>query len=789
MALSAGNIIDVQTGGSDSNAGFFNPTNANFATDLTTDTNTANTTAPVCSSASYNFAARDVGHWLFVKSGTGWTPGWYQIASVASNKATLTATIGSADLYNSAAATTLGLNTAAGCATVGTPTGGTWSIDYSRSTGAGVAFTDLVIDGTTNTDFTSAANPGGKNFVGNGVNVTSGTGFTVQRVEIVSIPSGVIMRADKSMGTLSSTGGNGNLGGSLATPGQGFAFALGSNTVYLKSGNYTCSNSSNVAGGRITISVSGGDIPTRLVGYQNYRADNSTTRPTLKATANSVNLVTTSGLAILVANIAATINAAETSVVGFSLGGTHVRCENCTATSVATGFTVTSATATVENAEAITCTSNGFSVSAASCIARCYARGGTGSANGFSLVGVGGQTVNCISAGNAGSGFSIGQGGCRLINCTAYNNTSNGFVTSTTPIGTTLANCVAWGNGSDFADGSADAIQRLHICAGSASTFPTECHVGFITLTAAPFIDAAGGDFRLNSTAGGGALLKGLGYPQTYPGLSGVANYPDVGAYQSASVVVSDGAIFAPQGSLGSGTNKATQTTVSTTTGVQIGVGQLAIFVVGSDNEDSADGATALHTSVTVAGHGATKLGEYTNAQGAANAGATVSLWYLVNTTGSTIAAASAIVATATVGKDAKVVQAHLFDWDQTYTVVADGLTTVADDAADPSSITATGTLDVPHLWVRAIAYETSNVAAGVLTPTAGWTSITGTGTTGGADSTNISVRFEYKVSSGTSSGASNPTGVAVDSASVLAGLAATLAGATGARARLLIGI
>src|SRR5579859_4628846 len=80
--------------------------------------------------------------------------------------------------------------------------------DYSQQNAAQVAYTDMVIDGTTNTKFTSALNPVTAAHVGNIINVTSGTGFTVQRVQIVSQAAGVAT-CDKSLGTLSSTGGHG----------------------------------------------------------------------------------------------------------------------------------------------------------------------------------------------------------------------------------------------------------------------------------------------------------------------------------------------------------------------------------------------------------------------------------------------------------------------------------------------------------------------------------------------------------------------------------------------------
>jgi hypothetical protein len=45
--------------------------------------------APEVASASHNFVAADVGHYLHISAGTDWTPGWYAIVSVAANKATL----------------------------------------------------------------------------------------------------------------------------------------------------------------------------------------------------------------------------------------------------------------------------------------------------------------------------------------------------------------------------------------------------------------------------------------------------------------------------------------------------------------------------------------------------------------------------------------------------------------------------------------------------------------------------------------------------------------------------
>src|SRR6185369_16734786 len=154
MAVTAATILEcAATGsdgnaGSDNNAGAFDPaTNvANMLTDLAATVATGN--SPVVTSASYNFVAGDVGSWLFISSGTNWTPGWYKIASVGSNAATLSAAIGAAILY--ATGGPFGLNTAAGCATTASPTSGTGSVDYSQAGTPAVSNTNLASSNGTN---------------------------------------------------------------------------------------------------------------------------------------------------------------------------------------------------------------------------------------------------------------------------------------------------------------------------------------------------------------------------------------------------------------------------------------------------------------------------------------------------------------------------------------------------------------------------------------------------------------------------------------------------------------
>lgn len=295
MALSASGIFEINSAATASNVnpGYFNPANANMATDLTTDDNTANTNSPVCSSASYNFVAGDVGHRVYVKSGTDWTPGWYLIASVASNKATLSAAVGEAEQESNRRIIT---NTVAGCATVGTPTNGTWTIDYSRSTASPFASTDLAsANGTTNPSaITSATNPFTIAMVGNGLRVTAGTNWTVAWHEIVSV-SGTTATIDKAAGAAASiSSGTGKVGGALSLASTFdddlFELILGTDTAamrwFVKNGTYTLGEAVGVAN----------DITTKsqacIEGYATMRGDRPTgsTRPTFATGANGITI-------------------------------------------------------------------------------------------------------------------------------------------------------------------------------------------------------------------------------------------------------------------------------------------------------------------------------------------------------------------------------------------------------------------------------------------------------------------------------------------------------------------
>lgn len=283
MALAAASIFEINSAATASNVngGGFNPENANMMSDLTTDPNTANTSAPVCSSATYNFAAGDVGHWLFIKSGTSWTPGWYQIASVADNKATLSAAVGAAvqDIYRK-----MTLNTVAGCATVGTPTGGVFTIDYSQGTAAILNITDAASLDTTAV-LTSATGGFTKAMIGNVLHITAGSNATVGWYEIVNHTTGNTITIDRdcTAGATNMTGATVYTGGALSLGSSDDAvFELGTSSTTFATRMFIKGSTTYTINGGISISKAGAQqYPVEYEGYATKRGDRPTgsTRP------------------------------------------------------------------------------------------------------------------------------------------------------------------------------------------------------------------------------------------------------------------------------------------------------------------------------------------------------------------------------------------------------------------------------------------------------------------------------------------------------------------------------
>lgn len=257
------------------NGGGFDPSCTGFISNLAATSATGN--APVITTASYNFVAGDVGHYVYIKSGTNWTPGWYKISSVAANAATVDATIGQVVLSVTNGIVTY--NTVAGCATVASPTAGTGGIDYSRSTAAILSATDLVI-GASNVTITSVAAPFGPNHPGNVLHITAGVNFT-QGWYVINSVAATVATLDRACGTALSTAGTGKTGGAISfnstLDDAFFENAVPGNVYFTKAGTYSLG---------VAMLIAAAGTATNLccwIGYNTIRGDNPTgsNRPVL----------------------------------------------------------------------------------------------------------------------------------------------------------------------------------------------------------------------------------------------------------------------------------------------------------------------------------------------------------------------------------------------------------------------------------------------------------------------------------------------------------------------------
>lgn len=449
MALAAATVFEIQSSATagNVNGGGFNPANAGMLTDLTTDANTANTSAPVVSSVSYNFVAGDVGNWLYIKSGTSWTVGWYKIASVASNKATLSAAVGSASVMQ-VVNNRYGTNTVIGCATVGTPISGTFTIDYSQSaaciTSTSVSDYASAISSTTMTSATAAFTPV---MVGNLFHLNNaGTGGfgIVGWYEIATYVNATTVTTDRTTNSgTAMVNGQGKVGGALSLGSSDDAvFELAVSSATASARYFIQGNATYTLGGTVTIAASGNSTwPIIIEGYTSSRGDRpvGSTRPILACGAGTFTL---GGISWFM-NLQMTGTAAAILATNGSDKIFAVKITNSSTTANRAGLTTNSGTAT----HAFYCELISYRGYGSQCNTggyfNCYIH--DCGVNGIFGVGANCTVINCIFASNVSNCFSSNT----AINISNYfiNNTFYGaenkigqglnFIT-----GTTLVNVV-----------------------------------------------------------------------------------------------------------------------------------------------------------------------------------------------------------------------------------------------------------------------------------------------------------------------------------------------------------
>ena len=435
--------------------------------------------------------------------------------------------------------------------------------DYSVQDVAQVAVADAVANGTTT--LTSATATFSAAHVGNVVYLVGGSGsLAAARREIVTFTNSTTVVLDAVVAT--GTGITLNLGGALLTFGELANATRGmvaSNKAFVKSGTYGITTGVTFAQ---TVGSPGfSATPSEIVGYKTTRGDiafgvNAANRPLINTNA-SISALTFTGQGWSIRNLQ--FGAGTTTPFrGMLVTGNVSVVANCLVTSYSSsgfntnaqlvGFHQCEATGGV--AGALGGIVNGFNNGS---IVGCYVHDGAG----VGIQADGSITHNVIAnqSGTTADGIAATAYNAVLYNtvynCGRHGISYTGMAPSTATVkGNILAKNGGYGltnlGGAGLParrewDGNAYYNNTSSATPGGprnnlddTTVNPTNgiapyTNVLDVLLASPndPFTNAAGGDFSLNNTAGRGALLRGTGPLNAWPGLTQVG-YRDFGAIQ-----------------------------------------------------------------------------------------------------------------------------------------------------------------------------------------------------------------------------------------------------------------
>lgn len=411
---------------------------------------------------------------------------------------------------------------------------GSTGTDFSQQNAAQYALTGVTSSGAGNVFLTASA---AADMVGNILQVISGTNFTVGFFQITSVSVGVSVTCATNNAAASISTGVGasgviNIGGALATLGKVLgATAIRPSNIVWCTGTFTLTTV-------LAISLVAGSTATTFVGYTSARGDGGAS--TWTSSTNSVNIINPSGSSnVLFQNITVTSTAATRGrgVASVSSDPNWLRFVNCIFDGLLVGIDAMR-TGTffginglfLENCEVKNCTNEGvgntfwtslFAVNFhnnGSCgfrldtqqnswvtIDRCgfYSNGSNGadlSANG----GTANQRASVIS----NSYFSTNTGAGIKFNAQVTAQINNNIFDRNTTFGIDFGT----GSGNGQMVGQWNNAFYLNTTAARQANVDIPAAFNDITLSADPYT-TVGSDFSLNSTAGGGAAVKGAGFP------------------------------------------------------------------------------------------------------------------------------------------------------------------------------------------------------------------------------------------------------------------------------------
>lgn len=519
MALSAVTQWEVQSLGAIGNGSGFATDAANFSTNLSATGATGST--PVITHGSYAFVSGDVGAFVYIKSGTNWTPGWYKITSVSSGLATVNAAVGAVLLAT-------GLrNTTAGCASTGSPTSGTGGIDYSQQASPAFALTGITSSGSGAVFLTALA---ALNMIGNFVKVVSGTNFTVGWYQVISVSAGVSVTVDRNCCSGAGSTGVLNIGGAVSKHGDITAIFDAGHTMWIKAdGTYTltATNATWLHNSNAKANI--------FLGYSSVRGDNG--KATITTATNSVKIFfcdNTNSWGTIFQNFTISNTASSRDGGIYLQSNFHgVSVRNCILDGFTYGICSIGGMINFEmsKTEIKNCTVVGLygdvngGHAGSYILDNCWIHNNsvgmtTASFNGCLTL------IACAIASNTNEGVSVGSAsseyGSWVFNFvnTAFRANGTGVKynhngSSMLPL-LLMRNCIFWGNTTGFT--SNITIQRPHLdtnAFGGNTTDRVGLEVGLtdFVITGDPFTSST--DFTLNATAGAGAACTQTGSPTT----------------------------------------------------------------------------------------------------------------------------------------------------------------------------------------------------------------------------------------------------------------------------------
>ena len=260
-------IWEVRTQGNDNNSGCFDP-NPTLSTTLSTGNGTS--VYPTISASNFSFVSNDINHYLYIKSGTNWKPGWYQITGLAGTSAIVNANIGQVVQVNRTLSTTAGVGSSE------VLNSGSWTVDYSQSNANAYLYNNLYL--TSTSQFTAIGASFTPNMIGNTIRITSSTSGITTGVYVINSLSGNSANLDRVAGSIGGTGGTGYVGGAIADPSIAFrdykVNTASSNYIYVKAdGEYN----------KTEASYQPGPGYVNIHGYSIYRHDSG--RPVMNLNA------------------------------------------------------------------------------------------------------------------------------------------------------------------------------------------------------------------------------------------------------------------------------------------------------------------------------------------------------------------------------------------------------------------------------------------------------------------------------------------------------------------------